>query len=112
MKLTIEKTGDPTPLVISHPDNADQEFDFLDVGVGFRHVIVLTTDERIFVIGANQNGQLGLGKEERSTENWMEVELASLRSGMATSEDEVVEVVGVAAGDNASFVMVMVKRTG
>jgi len=106
--------GDPTPLLISNPDNPNEEFDFSDVGVGFRHVIVLTTDQRVFVVGANGNGQLGLGDrytEEVLADTWKEVDLASLRFGKVAPLEKV-EVVGVAAGENASFVTLKVKKAG
>lgn len=48
--------------------------DFLDVAVGNNHVIVLTTEHKIFVIGANRNGQLGL-TDPRDHAEWTEVTL-------------------------------------
>ena len=48
--------------------------DFLDVAVGNHHVIVLTTEHKIFVIGANESGQLGRN-DRRDYPDWTEVSL-------------------------------------
>lgn len=78
----------PTPLNI-------HDHDILDFGIGDRHMIVLTTDRKLFVIGEGVNGQLG-SQESMATE-WLELTL-SLPQGK--------EVVGVAAGPKSSFLLV------
>lgn len=49
-------------------------YDFLDVAVGNHHVVVLTTEHRVFAIGANGSNQLGLPNTRDHTE-WTEVPL-------------------------------------
>ncbi len=86
--------GEPTPLDLNGKD-------ILDVGVGDGHVIVLTGDKKVYVIGEGGNGQLGLGQGmgTKSLEEWQEVNLKLERER---------EVVGVVAGPKCSFVVVRV----
>ena len=70
--------------------------DFLDVAVGNHHVIVLTTNHKIFVIGANRNGQLGLN-DQRDHADWTEVTLPLSAQQQVTS---------VYAGYNNSLLLV------
>jgi len=47
----------------------------VDVGVGGGHIVVLAEGGRVFVVGENGNGQLGLGKgADDFVEDWREVE--------------------------------------
>ena len=71
-ELSEPLTGSPTPLDLDGQD-------FVDVAVGMNHLIVLTTESRIFIVGEGGNGQLGLGavKELR---DWKEV-ILSLKAG-------------------------------
>lgn len=80
---------EPAPVVVG------DELDVADVAVGEEHLIVLTTDGRVFVVGGNGNGQLGL--PVKSADSWLQVEL-NLEEGR--------RVVGVAAGPRNSFIMV------
>lgn len=84
-------TEEPEPIVI-------EEQDIADVAVGESHLIVLTMDGRVFVIGENNNGQLGLSAE--FADSWTPVEL-----GLEPDK----RAVGIAAGPRNSFVIV--KRT-
>ncbi|KAJ0124947.1 hypothetical protein J7T55_006290 [Diaporthe amygdali] len=81
-------TDEPTPIDI-------EEKDIVDVTVGETHIIVLTTEGDVFVIGENGNGQLGL--PSKSEESWSRVELG-LKDGRG--------VVGVQAGARNSFLLV------
>lgn len=75
----------------------DGEKDVTDVSLGAYHAIALTTDECVYVIGANFNGQLGLGGDvPEAVENWTKVDF-KVRQGW--------EITGVEAGDSSSFIM-------
>lgn len=79
---------EPTPVVIDEQDVAD-------VALGEAHMIVLTTEGSVYVIGQNGNGQLGLPIE--STDSWTQVDL-DLGEGNGA--------VGVAAGPRNSFIII------
>ncbi|KAB5585834.1 regulator of chromosome condensation 1/beta-lactamase-inhibitor protein II [Coniochaeta sp. 2T2.1] len=68
----------------------------LDVGVGDSHLIVLTDDDKIMVIGDNTHGQLGIAAD-KATE-WTEVAL-ELHGAVET-------IVCVKAGPTNSFIVV------
>ncbi|KAF7953013.1 hypothetical protein EAE96_006235 [Botrytis aclada] len=84
---------DPIPLDIHGAD-------ILDFSIGENHMLVLTTDGELYVIGENGNGQLGLGegKKERCGE-W---KLADL----GYEEGSTKKCVGVRAGYKCSFALV------
>lgn len=86
--VPADVTEEPAPVVI-------EESDVADVAVGEAHLIVLTTDAKVFVIGDNGNGQLGL--PVGSTDSWRQVEL-NLQEGR--------RAVGVAAGPRNSFIII------
>lgn len=78
------------------------EHDILDVGVGENHIIVLTTEHRLFVVGFNDRGQLGVGgsarfKDIKQREKWLEVKPALKKEQ---------RIVGVHAGYKNSFLLV------
>ncbi|KAH6622799.1 regulator of chromosome condensation 1/beta-lactamase-inhibitor protein II [Chaetomium tenue] len=81
----------PNPVVIDDKD-------IVDVAVGEAHMLVLTADREVYVIGSNRNGQLGL-PGVASTRSWMRIDLASV---LGTGET----VTGVAAGPRTSFLRV------
>lgn len=86
--VPADVTHEPAPVVIDEQDIAD-------MAVGESHLIVLTTEDRVFVIGGNGNGQLGL--PVHSADAWCPVEPIGLRGrGRA---------VGVAAGPRSSFII-------
>jgi alpha-tubulin suppressor-like RCC1 family protein len=70
--------------------------DVKDVALGESHAICLTADNAVFVIGGNDNGQLGLGLDVARVTTWTELAL-ELPAGH--------ECVGVAAGPRSSFIL-------
>lgn len=76
----------------------DEDKDVQDVAVGESHAIALTIDGRVYVIGRNDNGQLGLGRTTQArTEFWTKLDLHLPLNH---------RVVSVAAGPRASFILV------
>ncbi|KAE9375386.1 RCC1/BLIP-II [Stipitochalara longipes BDJ] len=69
--------------------------DVLDVAVGVDHILALTTEHKLYVVGANKNGQLGLNVDELS--EWKEVALPL---------DEKQLIVSVHAGYKNSFMLI------
>lgn len=69
--------------------------DISDVGVGDSHLIVLTEDDKVMVIGNNTNGQLGIAAEKATTWTQVVVELGDESTIMA-----------VRAGPRNSFLIV------
>ncbi|KAB8290227.1 hypothetical protein EYC80_011096 [Monilinia laxa] len=85
---------DPIPLDIHGAD-------ILDFGIGENHMLVLTTEGEVYVIGENGNGQLGLGEDEKGRcEEWRRVDLEF-------GEGAKKKCVGVWAGYKCSFVAVV-----
>ncbi|TGO23885.1 hypothetical protein BPAE_0118g00120 [Botrytis paeoniae] len=84
---------DPIPLDIHGAD-------ILDFSIGENHMLVLTTDGELYVIGENGNGQLGLGEggKERCGE-WRLVDLGFEKGSTK-------KCVGVRAGYKCSFALV------
>lgn len=87
--VLADLTEEPAPVVVG------DELDVADMAAGDGHLIVLTTDGKVFVVGDNGNGQLGLPVE--LADSWRPVEL-NLAEGR--------KVVGVAAGPRNSFIIV------
>ncbi|KAK3293476.1 regulator of chromosome condensation 1/beta-lactamase-inhibitor protein II [Chaetomium fimeti] len=83
-------SDDPNPVVIDDKD-------ILDVAVGESHMLVLTTDAEVYVVGDNTNGQLGLPGTD-STTSWTRIDLASVLGAGET-------VTGVVAGPRNSFLI-------
>jgi alpha-tubulin suppressor-like RCC1 family protein len=83
----------PSPVVI-----ADDGKDIVDVAVGEAHMLVLTAEREVYVVGSNANGQLGL-PGIASTGSWMRIDLDSVLGRGET-------VTGVAAGPRNSFLIV------
>lgn len=81
-------TDEPAPFVID-------EKDIEDVAVGESHLIVLTTEGSVYVIGENGNGQVGMPVS--SLDSWSQLDLNLHGDSRA---------VGVAAGPRNSFVIV------
>jgi alpha-tubulin suppressor-like RCC1 family protein len=65
-KILDQLSGMPEPVDLDGQD-------VLDVAVGADHILALTTEHRLYVVGANRNGQLGLDVKELS--EWGEVAL-------------------------------------
>ncbi|KAH7149887.1 regulator of chromosome condensation 1/beta-lactamase-inhibitor protein II [Dactylonectria estremocensis] len=75
----------------------DGEKDVEDVALGESHAIALTTDGRIYIIGDNANGQLGLGRDFTAiAESWTKVDF-KVPVGW--------KVIGVEAGPRSSFIL-------
>ncbi|KAI1753706.1 regulator of chromosome condensation 1/beta-lactamase-inhibitor protein II [Xylaria castorea] len=78
----------------SSPSPVDvEENDILDCSVGETHMIVLTTDGDVYVIGENTNGQLGVLSE--GIPKWEKVPLSPRQEA----------IVGVKAGQRSSFIV-------
>ena len=80
--------GSPTPV------DLDGE-DVWDVSVGMNHILAVTMDRKLFVVGDGGNGQLGL--EAKELNEWKEVKLP-LKEGQ--------KIMSVYAGYKNSFVLV------
>ena len=65
-KMLGQLSGTPEPVDLDGQD-------FLDIAVGADHILALTTEYKLYVIGANRNGQLGLDMEDLC--EWREVSL-------------------------------------
>jgi alpha-tubulin suppressor-like RCC1 family protein len=87
-KLLEELSGVPMPVDLTGED-------FLDISVGMDHMIALSTQRRLFVVGAGGNGQLGLA--EKNLGKWTEV-ILPLETGK--------RIFSVHAGYKNSFVVV------
>lgn len=71
--------------------------DIEDVAFGDGHAIALTTQGDLYVIGENENGQLGLGKELQRADAWVRVELEDVLGDY--------QVEKVVAGPKSSFLI-------
>jgi alpha-tubulin suppressor-like RCC1 family protein len=87
-KLLDDLSGTPMPV------DLDGE-DVLDMSVGMDHMIALSTERRLYVVGSGDNGQLGVDEIQRN--GWREVSLP-LKPGM--------KIVSVYAGYKNSFLVV------
>jgi alpha-tubulin suppressor-like RCC1 family protein len=65
-KMLGQLSGIPEPVDLDGQD-------VLDVAVGADHILALTTEHNLYVIGANRNGQLGLDMDDLC--EWREVSL-------------------------------------
>ncbi|ROW12878.1 hypothetical protein VPNG_04660 [Cytospora leucostoma] len=91
------RKGVPAGMVGDEPTPVDLDGrDIADVAIGDSHLVVLTTEGEVFVVGHNGNGQLGL-PGDKYAESWTRVELG-LQDGR--------RAVGVAAGPRNSFILV------
>ncbi|KAI2784116.1 RCC1/BLIP-II [Daldinia loculata] len=85
--LLEDISSSPIPVVV-------EESDIVDCGIGESHIIVLSSEGHVYVIGDNGNGQLGLPDSEASS--WTKVPL-HLEVGQV--------VCGVEAGRSTSFIL-------
>ncbi|KAK1782919.1 regulator of chromosome condensation 1/beta-lactamase-inhibitor protein II [Copromyces sp. CBS 386.78] len=91
----------PVPVVIT--DTKGNEVDaIVDVAVGTEHMIALTDQGEVYVIGENWCGQLGLGEEIECVMKWEKVPLCLDDEGNGTKK----VIKSVAAGPWASFLIV------
>ncbi|TRX97464.1 hypothetical protein FHL15_001742 [Xylaria flabelliformis] len=79
-------SGSPSPVDV-------EENDIQDCSVGETHMIVLTTNGDVYVIGGNTNGQLGVPSE--GIPKWKKVPLSPREEA----------IVGVKAGQRSSFIV-------
>ena len=80
IKCLDEAGAGEVVLVDMSQDDNDRFQDFVDVvdvGVGDNHIAAITEGGRMFVVGDNRNGQLGLGQDETFFESWTPVEILS-----------------------------------
>lgn len=54
-------------------DDSSEPLDILDMAVGDNHICAIAEGSRLFVVGENINGQLGIGSEDKFVEDWQEV---------------------------------------
>lgn len=106
-----ENFGAPVPIVIqnNHAHNQQQEAeaeeeedgkDIADIAVGDAHMLALTRDGEVYVLGDNSNGQLGMDPQAVGVvTGWTRVDL----DGVLRSREE--KVVGVVAGTRTSFLI-------
>ena len=87
-KVLGQLSGLPTPIDLFGKD-------IMDVGVGMDHLMALTTDGKLFVIGTGKKGQLG--GETASATDWTEISLP-----LEASQ----HIIGVTAGYKNSFALV------
>jgi len=87
-------SANPTPVVVG-------EADVQDVAVGDSHMVVLTDQGEVFGIGDNENGQLGLGREQPWAKSWTRIPLPL--GGRS-------RVSRVAAGPRSSFLIVQEQK--
>ena len=91
----------PVPVVIT--DTKGNEVDgIVDVAMGTEHMIALTDQGEIYVIGDNSWGQLGLGVEIEYVPKWEKVPLCLDNGGSGKKK----EIKAVAAGPWTSFLIV------
>jgi alpha-tubulin suppressor-like RCC1 family protein len=91
----LNKEIDPVPVDLDGHD-------ILDVACGKDCLLALTVDHRLFVIGSNRNGQLGLG-DIKSVDEWTEVILPMKENAM---------IMSVHGGYKNSFVVVKNEQRG
>lgn len=91
----------PVPVVITDTDGSEVD-GIVDVAVGTEHMIALTDQGEVYVIGQNWCGQLGLGEEIKWVTKWEKVPLSLDDGGGGTKK----EIKAVAAGPWASFLIV------
>lgn len=80
-------TGYPTPLDLNGQN-------ILDVAVGFDHIMILTTERRLFAVGDGSSGQLG--QECKQFHEWKEISLPV---------NDTLQISSIHAGYKTSFVL-------
>lgn len=79
----------------------DNDKEVKDVAIGVGHIIVLTTDNCVYVLGQNSNGQLGVGRDIPRVPNWT----------LIYDAREQIEIMAVAAGPVSSFIVTGTARS-
>ncbi|KAK5119383.1 hypothetical protein LTR85_007739 [Meristemomyces frigidus] len=70
----LREAGAGEVTLVELPGDGNEPPDVIDVAVGDAHVVAVTADHRLFVVGDNKNGQLGLDSAQAFFEDWTEVE--------------------------------------
>ncbi|KAL7954151.1 regulator of chromosome condensation 1/beta-lactamase-inhibitor protein II [Trichoderma compactum] len=93
-----QRRGHAFPQLSGMPNytEIDDGKDVVDVALGESHAIALTADGLIYVIGENNNGQLGIDKTIERAEEWVNVPFNAADGS---------KIVGVAAGPRTSFIL-------
>lgn len=60
-------------LVDIQPEDSTEPVDVISADIGRNHVAVVSSDGQLFVVGDNNNGQLGLGQNKPFVEDWTQV---------------------------------------
>lgn len=88
-------------------DSKGNEVDgIVDVAMGTDHMIALTDQGEVYVIGENMCGQLGLGEEIEYVDKWEKVPLCLDDGGGGSGKKKKRVVKSVQAGPWASFFIV------
>lgn len=66
----LREAGAGEVALVDLPGEGGEPLDVIDVAVGDGHVAAVAADHRLYVVGDNRNGQLGLGSEEDFFEDW------------------------------------------
>lgn len=60
-------------VLVEIPEEAGEPLDITDVGMGDNHIAVVVENKRLFVVGDNTDGQLGLSNDQAFFDTWAEV---------------------------------------
>lgn len=98
IKLLQEAGAGEVALVsISSSRDGDVEpLDIMDVGVGDNHIAIVTDGGRLFIVGNNKNGQLGLSSDEAWVDEWTDAPRVANKSNFR----------GIVCGPQATFASV------
>lgn len=69
--------GQGAVAMVELPTSGSEPIDVIDVAIGDNHIVAVTEGQRLFAVGDNTNGQLGLGSEIDQFEEWTEVSAVS-----------------------------------
>lgn len=73
----LEAANSEKVALVEISDTDNDPLDVLDVAVGNNHIAAVTEVGRLFVVGDNRNGQLGLGSSEDIATSWQEAPAVS-----------------------------------
>ncbi|KAF4551926.1 Hypothetical protein D9617_11g007730 [Elsinoe fawcettii] len=72
-------------------DHNDEPYDFDDIAVGHGHILLQTTDGRVFAAGDNTNGQLAINTDETYRSDFAEIVPGGCSSIRAASKSSVIK---------------------
>ncbi|KAG8627458.1 hypothetical protein KVT40_004941 [Elsinoe batatas] len=89
--LTVcrEAQGDQMALV-DILDEEGEPYDFEDLAVGHGHILLRTTDGKVYAAGDNTNGQLGIGSEDTYRSDFVKIVSGGCSSIRAASKSSVI----------------------